>query len=50
MKRRIALEKGAVPGPVDIVDYNGSSIEYTQFQLTAAEDFIYTIDQKLGVT
>jgi RHS repeat-associated protein/uncharacterized repeat protein (TIGR01451 family) len=41
---------GSIPGPQNIVDFNGNFIDYTQFRLTTAEGFIYIIDQTLGVT
>jgi len=44
------LVDGAVPGPLNLVDYNGNLYDPTQFLLTTADGFTYTIDQTLGVT
>ena len=44
------LTDGAIPGPVNLLDYNGNPYDPTQFLLTTADGYTYTIDQTLGVT
>jgi YD repeat-containing protein len=44
------LADGAIPGPVNLLDYNGNPYDPTQFLLTTADGYTYTIDQTLGVT
>ena len=44
------LLDGAVPGPVNIIDFNLDYANYTQFRLITAEGYIYMLDQRLGAT
>jgi RHS repeat-associated protein len=44
------LLDGAVPGVVNLLDYNQNPYDPTQFELTTAEGYVYVIDQTLGVT
>ena len=44
------LTDGDIPGPVNLLDYNGNPYDPTQFLLTTADGYTYTIDQTLGVT
>jgi RHS repeat-associated protein len=45
-----ALLSGSIPGPVDLLEYNGNYVDVTKFKLTTADGYIYYIDQNLGVT
>lgn len=44
------VDSDNLPGNVSLLDYNANPVDYTQFQLTTAEGFVYALDQKLGVT
>jgi len=44
------LIDAGVPGPVNIIDAEVDFADFSQFQLTTAEGYIYNLDQKLGVT
>jgi RHS repeat-associated protein len=44
------LIDGDVPGPETLIDYNGNFYNPTQFILTTADGFTYTIDRTLGAT
>lgn len=41
---------GSVPGPQNIIDFNGNIYNPTLFKLTTAEGFSYIIDQNFGAT
>ena len=44
------LVDGSIPGPQNLLDYNGNPYDPTQFLLTTADGYTYSLDQKLGVT
>jgi RHS repeat-associated protein len=44
------LVYGSVPGPVTLGDYGANTYDTTKFLLTTAEGYVYTLDQRLGVT
>jgi PKD repeat protein len=44
------LIDGGVPGPIDIFDFDLNFADYSQFQLTTAEGYSYTLDLRHGAT
>jgi RHS repeat-associated protein len=45
-----AIVDGPVPGPLNLVGYDGNTYNPTAFKLATAQGFSYAIDQKLGIT